>query len=130
MAAFFTKIQLSDAVCVGHFAFGKAHPQFNQFGNPRRAFLNDRADNGLVAKPGARLDRVADVHLEGILFRRDCRDPSLGVVGIGFGAVLFRDNRYPPIRRDFQSEEKAGNAAAQDQKIELAFASHVAIGSS
>ena len=103
----------------GNLAFGKVHAQLDEFRNARRAILYDRAHRRFLAQAGTGLECVAHVQLEGILFARDGGDAALGVVGIGLGAVLLRDDRNAPMWRDFQCERKPRKAAAQDKEVKL-----------
>src|SRR5207248_923546 len=70
-------------------------------------------------KSRPRLQSIADVHLEGILLARDRRDSPLSVVRVGFSPVFFGQNSYSAARRHFQGKGKSGDAAAQDQIIEM-----------
>ena len=119
MAALLAEVQFARAVGAGNLALGKLHAQLDQLRNPRRAFLDDRADGGFLAQAGAGLERVAHVQLEGVLLAGDGGDAALGVVGVGLGAVLLGDDRHAPMRRDLQGEGKPGDAAAEDEKIKL-----------
>ncbi len=58
-------------------------------------------------------------HFEGILLAGDGGDAALGVIGVGFGAGFLGDNGDAAERRDFQGEGKAGDAAAEDKKVEI-----------
>ena len=119
MPPFPAQIQLARSVRLGDLPLGKLHAQLDQFSNPRRPFLNNRAHHFLMAQPRPRLERVAHVQLERILLRRDRRDAALRVVGVRFRAIFFRDDGHAPARRDLQREGQARDAAAEDQEIEL-----------
>ncbi len=116
MATFAPEIQLLPPL---PFPLGKFHSQVDEFGDARRAFLDDRPNNILVAETGAGFERVAHVHLERIFFARDCGDAALGVVGVRFGARFLGDDGHATERRDFQCERKSRDAAAKNQKIKL-----------
>ena len=120
VAAFLAEVQFARAVGAGNLPLGELHAQLDQLGDARRAFLDDRADRRFLAQAGARLERVAHVQLERILFARHGRDAALGVVGVGLGAVLLGDDGHAPVRRDFQRKGKPRDAAAEDQKIKSA----------
>ncbi len=55
------QIQFAQAVDL---ALGELHPQLHQFGDARRPLLDDGSHDVLMAQPGARLQRVADVVIE------------------------------------------------------------------
>ena len=112
VAAFSSQVQLAGAVGEGDFALGKLHAQFDQLGNARWAFFDDRADRRFLAQPGAGLERVAHVRLEGVLLARHGRNAALGVVGIGLGAVLLGNDGHAAVRGNFQGERKPRNSAA------------------
>ena len=107
MAALSAEVQLARAVGAGNLALGKVHAQLDQLRNPRRAFLDDRADGRFLAQARAGLQRVAHVQLEGVLLAGHRRDAALGVVGVGLGAVLLGDDRHAPVRRDFRAQRTA-----------------------
>ena len=119
MAAFLAEVQLARAVGAGNLALGEVHAQLDQLRNPRRAFLDDRADSRFLAQARAGLQRVAHVQLEGVLLAGDGGDAALGVVGVRLGAVLLGDDRHAPVRGDFQRKGKPRSAAAQDKEIKL-----------
>ena len=119
VSPFPTQIQLTRAVRPRDFPLGKFHAQFDQFGDSLRSFPDNRAHHFFFAQTGARLKRVAHVQLERVLFRRDRRDAALSVIGVRLGAVFLRDNGHAPVRRDFQREGQARDAAAEDEKIKL-----------
>ncbi len=50
MAAFLAEIEFVCAMGRGNFALGKFHAEFDQFLNPRRAFLNNRANDIFFAQ--------------------------------------------------------------------------------
>jgi hypothetical protein len=116
MAAFPPQIQLAFAV---DFALGELHPDFHQFGNARRPFLDDDADDVFVAQPGPGGQRITHMDFRGVLFAHDGGDAALGVIGVGLGAGFFGDNGDAPQRSDFQGEGKPGNPAAQNQEIKV-----------
>ena len=72
-----------------------------------------------LQRPAPGFERVAHVQLEGILLAGHRRDAALGVVGVGFRAVLLGDDGHAPVRRDFQREGQPRDAAAEDQEIKL-----------
>jgi hypothetical protein len=112
MAAFLAQIQLARAIGARHFTLGKLHAQLDQFGDPGRPLLHDGADDLFLAKPRAGFERVAHVHLEGILLTGHGSDAALGVVGVGLGAVFLGDDGHSAVRRNLQREEQPGDAAA------------------
>jgi hypothetical protein len=112
MPALAAQVQFASAVRERDFAFRKVHAQFDQFGDARGPFLDDRSDRGFLAQAGARLERIAHVQLEGIFFAGHGRDAALGVIGVGFRAVFFGDDRNAAMRRHFQRIGQAGDAAA------------------
>src|SRR5439155_22507146 len=99
VAALLPEVQLARAIRARDFAFGKVHTQLDQFGDSRRSFLDDGANNGFFAQTRPSLERVAHVQLERILLAGHRRYPSLRVVRVRLGPVLFRDNRDSPARR-------------------------------
>ena len=118
VAAFFAEIEFACAVGRAGIAFAEAHAQLDQFLNAGRAFLHNGANDILFAKTRACRQRVADVHLEGVLLAGDRRNPALSVVGIRLGPIFFCDNGHTSVRRNFQRKRKPSNAAAQDHEIE------------
>ncbi len=64
MSALFAEVQFARAVRTRDLAFGKVHAQFDQFPDPGRAFLDNRADNVLFAQARAGFERVAHVKLD------------------------------------------------------------------
>ena len=100
-------------------ALGKFHAQLDQFLNPRRAFLDDGADDAFLAQTRARRERVAHVQLERILLARHRRDAALRVIGVRLRAVLFGDDGHAPARRDLERERKPRDAAAENEIIKL-----------
>jgi endonuclease III len=56
------------------------------------SLADDHADNVLAAQPVAGVDRVAYMAFKVVRVRGDARDATLGVVGVRFRAVLFRDD--------------------------------------
>ena len=119
VSPFPAQVQLASAVRSRAFPLGKLHSQLDQFGDSLRPFLNNCPDHFLFAESRARLQRVTHVQLERVLLRGDRRDAALGIVRIRFGAVFLRDDGHAPVRRDFQREGQARDAAAEDEKIEL-----------
>ena len=119
VAALFAQVEFARAVGTGDFAFGELHAQFNQFGDPGRAFLDNRAHDLLFAKAGAGLEGIADVQFERVFLAGDGGDAALGIIGVRFGAILFGDDGDASARRHLQGEGKPRDTAAQDQKIEL-----------
>jgi hypothetical protein len=101
MAAFFAEVEFARAVRAGDFAFGEMHSQFDQLGNAGRAFLDDGANDIFFAEAGAGFEGVADMEFKGIFLAGDSRDAALSVVGVGFGAIFFGDDRDASVRRDF-----------------------------
>ena len=95
------------------------HAQLNQLGDSRRTFLDDCPHDALLAEPGAGFQGVPHVQFDGILLARHRRDPALGIVGVGFSAILFCDDGDAPARRDLQGKGKPRDAAAQHQKVEF-----------
>src|SRR5664279_6540606 len=59
------------------------------------------------------------MQLERILLAGDRGDATLGVVGVGLGAVFLGDDGDSAVRRDFQRERQPRKAAAQDKEIKL-----------
>ena len=64
MSPFPAQVQFPRAEGPRDLPLGKLHSQLDQFGNPFRPFLDDRANDLLFAQAGARLQRVAHVQLE------------------------------------------------------------------
>jgi len=64
MSAFFAEIQFARAIGTGNLTLGKVHAQFDQFRDPSRPFLDNRADNLLFAQSRAGFERVAHVQLD------------------------------------------------------------------
>ena len=70
MATFLAQVQLASAVGAGGLALGELHSDLDQLLDSRRALLHDCTDHFLPAQPRSRLERVAHVHLEGVLSAR------------------------------------------------------------
>ena len=119
MSAFPAEVKFLAAVFAGRVALGKFHAQLNQFLNPRRPFLDNRADDAFLAQARARRKRVAHVRLERILLARDRGDAALRIICVRLRAVFFRDDGHAPARRDLQRERESRDAAAEDEKVEL-----------
>ena len=119
MTAFAAEVQFACAVGGGDFTLGKFHAEVDEFGDARGPFLDDGADDGFLAKPGARFERVAHMHLHGVFLAGDSGDAALGVVGVGFGAVFFGDDGHPPAWRDLEGKSQPGDAAAEDEIVKL-----------
>ena len=117
--ALLAEIQFPHAIGSRDFAFGKFHPQVDQFRDAGGTFLHDRAHHRFVAKPCTCLQGVAHMHLHGVLLAGDGRDTALGVIGVGFRPVLFRDDRNPSVGGHFIGKSQAGDSAAEHQKIKL-----------
>ena len=112
VAAFFAEIQLARAIRLRNFALREMHPELNELGDTRWTFLNDRANDLFLAQAGSCLQGILNVEFNRILFARHCRDPSLGIVCVGFGAILLGNNRHATSRRDLQGKGKSSDAAA------------------
>ena len=116
MAAFPAEIELA---MPGDVALIEMQPEFDQFANPRRAFLHHRLDHRRIAQTRARFERVAHVQLEGILLARHARDAALRPGGVRVRAFAFRDDRHAAVLGRLQRKGQPGNAAADDDKIEF-----------
>ena len=119
VAAFLAQVELPSAVFARSVALRELHPKIDQLGDAVRAFLDDGADDALVAKARAGFEGVADVHLEGVLLAGDGGDSALGVVGVRLGAVLLGDDGDAPVARDLEREGKSGDAAAEHEIIKV-----------
>ena len=117
MAAFFAQVKFAPAR-LRHLPLGKTPPQLDQFSDARRALLDDGAHHVLFAESRPRFQRIAHVHLERILLARHRGDAALGIIGVRFSAVLFRDDGDAPVRRHLQGKRKARDPAAQNEVIE------------
>ena len=124
MAALLAEIKLLHPVGARHLPLREAHTKLDELGNPRRPLFNDRADHLFLTQASPGFQSVAHVHLEGILLAGHGGDPALGIVGVGFGAVLLRNDCHPAARRHIQSKGEPGNAAAENQEIEMTRAAH------
>ena len=104
------KVELEVAVTL---PLGELHAELDQLLDAGRAFLHNAAHDRLVAKPATGVERVAHVTLERVLLARDSGDTALGVVGVGLGAALFRDDRDGAGVGDLERKRQSGDAAAQ-----------------
>src|SRR5262249_6282944 len=96
-----------------------------QFRDPGRSFFHDDSNDFFLAQARASFERVVDVHFKAILLRGHRGDAALGIVCIGFGAILLCNDGHTAVRRDFQCEDEAGNSTAQYEVIEwFGFLSH------
>lgn len=119
MSTLAAKVQFAAAVLARRVAFGKFHAEFDQLMDPRRTFLDDRSDHAFLAQSRAGQEGVANVQIEGILLARHRRDAALGVIGVGFRAILFGDDGDASARRDLECKRKSRDAAAKDEIVEL-----------
>jgi hypothetical protein len=95
------------------------HAELDEFGDAGWAFLDDGADDVLFAEASAGLECIANVEFEGIFLTGNGGDAALGIIGIRLGAIFLGDDSNAAVRGDFESEGKAGDAAAEDEEIEV-----------
>lgn len=119
VAAFPAQVQLASAVLTGGFAFGESDAEFDEFGDSCGAIFDDGADDLGFTEAGSCGEGVADVEFERIFRAGDGGDAALGVVGVGFGAILFGDDGDAAVRGDLEREHQAGDTAAEDEVIVL-----------
>ena len=105
MAAFPAQIQFVRAVRFWDFALGKFHAEFDQFLDPRRAFLDNRAHDIFLTQTRARFERVAHVQLERILLARHRRDAALRIIRVRLRAIFFVTMATRPRGATFSANE-------------------------
>ena len=87
--------------------------------NPRRPLLNNGSHGGFLAQPRPGLKRVPDMKFKRIFTAGYGCNPALGIVCVRFSPVLLGDDGHAAARRQLQPGKKTGDAAAQNQVIEL-----------
>ncbi len=114
VTAFSPKIELA---MTGNFAFVKLQSKIDKFMNSRRSFRHNRANNFLVAKPGAGFERVAHMQPEGIFVARHAGDPALRPRCVRVRAFAFCDHGHRAMLGRFQRKTEPGNATANHDEI-------------
>ena len=116
MAAFAPEVELA---MPGDIPLVKVQAEFHQFMNPRRAFLHHRLDRRRIAQARARLERVANMQLEGIFAARHAGHTALRPGGVRVHAFALGDNRDPAVLRRLDRKSQAGNPAPDHDEIKL-----------
>src|SRR5439155_6242316 len=99
VAALLPEVQLARAIRARDFAFGKVHTQLDQFGDSRRSFLDDGANNGFFAQTRPSLERVA--HVQRIRDRKSTRLNSSHVaISYAVFCLKKKKNRYKIFQID------------------------------
>ncbi len=114
MAAFPPKVELA---VTGNFALVELQSKIDKFLNSCRSFGHNRANNSFVAKPGARLERVAHMQLEGIFVARHAGDPALRPRRVRVRTFALRDHPHRAVPGRFQCKTEPGDAAADHDEI-------------
>ena len=118
VAALAAEVELLPAVAV--FAVIEVDAEFHEFGNAGGSLGDDGANDIRVAKPGSGLEGVADVEFERILVAHHAGNPALGPSGVGVRRSALGDKRDTALVGGLQSERESGDAAAEDDEIEVA----------
>ena len=93
------------------FPLREFHPQFHQFGHPRRSLLHYLPHHLLPAKPRPRLQSVPNVQFIRILGRGHTRDAALRIVGVRFHRIFLGQQQDWGVPGRLEGKTQPSNAA-------------------
>ena len=117
VATFATEIQFAMPFDI---ALVEVQPKLHQFSHSLGTFPDHRLDRSWSSQsPAPAVERVANVKLEGIFTARYAGHAALGPRGVGIHAFALGHNRNTPVPGRFDRKGQTGNAAADNDEIEL-----------
>ncbi len=87
--------------------------------DPLRPLPHRHLDGLAVAQAGARHQRVLDVQLELVVEPEDAGDAPLRVLGGALRPLPLGEDQHRAVAGDLEGEAEAGDAAAQDQEVDV-----------
>jgi len=101
----------------GVITFAELNAEADQFLDPGGAVGDDIQHDLFATESVTGFQGIPHVHLKGIFLRSDTGNPPLGVVGIGFRPILFRNDEDRTTLREFNRTGQPGDPAPQNHKI-------------
>ena len=97
----------------------KLHTNLHQLADALRPVAHDTAHHRLIAKPRARIQRIAHMRLKRIRLIRHRRNPALRPRRIRLRLRLLRNDGHAPRARRLQRKAQPRDPAADDDVVEL-----------
>ena len=115
VAAFAAEIEF--ALAILQLALVELHAEVDQLLDAAGPSLTMSADHGFIAQPGAGVEGIAHVELEGILAAGHAGDAALRPGGVRFCAAALGNDDHRAVGGGRAGEAEPGHAAADDGEI-------------